>query len=627
MCKKKEVLIVEDERITASAIRGALINLNYAISSIVSTSNDAVKEASAKKPDIILMDIKLRGTKDGIHAAKKISDKLDIPIIFVTALTDQKILDRAKQTCPYGYVNKPVDEKELHSIIELALFRHEMEKRLKRSEEQYRLLFSSMREGVCIHEMMYDKSGKAVDYRIIEVNPSFTAILGIPSKKAIGSFASELFKTGEPPYLSLYAKVAETGSPEYFEAYFPQFSKHFSISVYSLGNNRLTTLFLDITETKRIEEESKKLQEQLIHSEKMAGIGTLTNGVAHEFNNLLQVLKGFLEFALKTKRPEDAEEALLRGISTSDRAAKIIKNLQMFSKEEISRKERSSITGPIEAALALFKDHMKKQNIEVLRKYLNTPELEINFSEMQEVFFNIISNARDAMLLEGGTLEIRVSQGKEYVEVSFKDTGSGIKAENLGRVFEPFYTTKGAIGGNKIPGIGLGLSVSHGIVRRHGGTIKVDSQVGVGTTFTLRLPIEESRTKIDIPKKFESQKQKNVPALHILVVDDEEEICRMLLKWMTSEGHDVEFETSGRGAIDLVKKESFDVVFLDLVMPGIPAFNVLERIKILSPHTRVVMMTGKLIDQTILHEFTERGASGFLQKPFKIEEIIQLLKN
>ena len=626
MCKKKQVLIVEDERITASAIRGALINLNYAISSIVSTSNDAVKEALAKKPDIILMDIKLRGNKDGIHAAKKIRDKLDIPIVFITALMDQKILDRAKQICPYGYVNKPVDEKELYSIIELALFRHEIEKRLKQSEEQFRLLFSSMREGVCIHEMMYDKSGKAVDYRIIEVNPSFTAILGIPSKKAIGSFASELFRTGEPPYLSLYARVAETGSPEFFEAYFPQFSKHFSISVYSLGNNRLTTLFLDITETKRIEEESKKLQEQLIHSEKMAGIGTLTNGVAHEFNNLLQVQKGFLEFALKTKRPEDAEEALLRGISTSDRAAKIIKNLQMFSKEEISHKERSSITGPIEAALALFADHMKKQNIEVLRKYLNTPELEINFSEMQEVFFNIISNARDAMLLEGGTLEIRVSQGKDYVEVSFKDTGSGIKAENLGRVFEPFYTTKGAIGGNKIPGIGLGLSVSHGIVRRHGGTIKVDSQVGVGTTFTLRLPIEESRTKIDIPKKFESQKQKNVPALHILVVDDEEEICRMLLKWMTSEGHDVEFETSGRGAIDLVKKESFDVVFLDLVMPGIPAFNVLERIKILSPHTRVVMMTGKLIDQTILHEFTERGASSFLQKPFGIEDIRQVLK-
>jgi len=249
----------------------------------------------------------------------------------------------------------------------------------------------------------------------------------------------------------------------------------------------------EITERKKIEEEREKARAELIQLAKMATIGTLASGIVHEFNNLLQVMRGHIEFAKKTKKQKDIEQALDILIDTSDRAEKIVRNLLNFSRRGGSEKELYDITEVVESVLALTENQLKRCSIRIIRQYKNTPAVEVNKTEMQQVFLDMIVNARDAMLPKGGKLKVSVTRAKKNVEISFSDTGIGIEKEKLNRLFEPFYTTKGFRDGSTTSGTGLGLYVSYGIIRRHKGSIEVRSQVGRGSTFTVRLPLGEAR--------------------------------------------------------------------------------------------------------------------------------------
>ncbi|MDH5683318.1 MAG: response regulator, partial [candidate division WOR-3 bacterium] len=381
----------------------------------------------------------------------------------------------------------------------------------------------------------------------------------------------------------------------------------------------------DITDRKKAEKEKEKLQAQLIQSAKMAAVGVLASGIAHGFNNLLQIMMGHVALAQRTKKRKDMKHALNIVLDTSDRAAKVIKDLLAFSRPELSEKELYDITEAIESVLSLAEEQLKKHNIKMVRKYERIPMIEVNKAEIQQVFLAIVINARDAMLAKGGELEICVKQVKGNIEVSFSDTGKGIEKDNLSKIFEPFYTTKGAFGGSTVPGMGLGLSVSYGIIQRHRGTIEVDSRVGRGTTFTVKLPVEEVEPGEKIVKEPKKKEIKKAKVMNILVVDDEREICKIFANWLSVDGHRVKSVLTGKEAIELVKNEHFNVAFLDIIMPGISGNTVLEEIKKISPKTKVVMITGKLMSHYLLTKLRQKGASGCIEKPFGIEEIKEAL--
>ena len=382
----------------------------------------------------------------------------------------------------------------------------------------------------------------------------------------------------------------------------------------------------DVTEYKRAEEEKERLQAQLIQSEKMAGIGTLTGGIAHEFNNLLQIMRGHTEFAQTTRKDRDMEEALDIVMDSSERASKIIRDLLAFSRAEVADKESSDIINSIETVLSLIENHVVLYNIRVVRKYKRVPRLDVNREEMEQVFLNIITNARDAMLPGGGMLEIQVQQVHGSVEMSFSDTGAGIEEENLSKIFEPFYTTKvTGISDPMIMGTGLGLAVSYGIVKRHGGTIEVESEVGKGTTFTIKLPCIKGKRKEKVIEVEKKKSVKKADRSHILVVDDEVEICHLIENLLSLEGHRVSSVLTGKEAVDLAGKKIFNVVFLDMVMPGISAVEVFEKIKKISPNTRVVMITGQFLDEDLMKKLKQRGVSAFLQKPFSCDDIKEFI--
>ena len=474
--KKKQILIVEDERITAMDIKTSLERLGYIVSGTVASGKEAIKKAKENHPDIVLMDIVLEGEMDGIETASVIRTRFDIPVVYLTAYVDERTIERAKTTEPFGCVLKPFNDNDLNSTLEMAFYKHKMEKRLKESEAFNFSLF----QYNPIETMVVDREGRVVKsnlarrksgVRLPDIGDVMYKDYASKHETDMHAELMECIRSG---------KIKEFPELEYGD-------KLLNITIAPFPAGAIITS-QDITDRKRMEEEKNSLQAQLVHSEKMAGIGTLVSGIAHEFNNMLQIIQGHSEFAQRTKKIEHMEEALDIVVSTSDKLVKIVRDLLTFSRQEELEKELCDITDLVESSLSLIEGQLKKHNIEVVRgEYGRIPSIKANKAEMQQVFLNIIMNARDAMLPKGGKLKIRIKQVKKKVEVSFSDTGKGIEKENLGKVFEPFYTTKGAAGGSLgVTGTGLGLSVAYGIVQRHGGAIEVESDAGKGTTFTIK---------------------------------------------------------------------------------------------------------------------------------------------
>lgn len=261
--KKKQILVVEDEQIVADDLKTILHKLGYAVAATAFSGKNAIKKAKEKRPDLALVDIVLKGEMDGIEVASILRTRFNIPVVYLTAYGDDKTLERAKTTEPFGYILKPFEERNLHINIEMAFYKHQMENLLKRSEERYRALYSTMNEGVCLHEIIYNESGDAKDYRILDVNPAFESITGLKREKTVGRKGSELFKTRKPPFIEIYEKVAASGKRTSFETYFSPTKKHIRISVFSYEEGKYASVFTDITERKRAEEKLRENRERL----------------------------------------------------------------------------------------------------------------------------------------------------------------------------------------------------------------------------------------------------------------------------------------------------------------------------------------------------------------------------
>ena len=239
----------------------------------------------------------------------------------------------------------------------------------------------------------------------------------------------------------------------------------------------------------RVEERTQQIREMqsvLVRSEKLASLGELAAGIAHELNN---PLTGIILHASILRRkahfPEDLEKELETITEEADRCARIVRNLLDFSRKTESQKGLNNINDVIDQALGLVENLSVFQNIEIVKKYsADIPELLLDPNQMVQVFVNMFVNASQSME-DGGklTLWTGLDLDGETVIVRVKDTGQGIKEEHRGKIFDPFFSTKGA------RGTGLGLSVSYGIVEGHGGTIEVQSEMGKGTVFTVMLPV------------------------------------------------------------------------------------------------------------------------------------------
>jgi len=252
---------------------------------------------------------------------------------------------------------------------------------------------------------------------------------------------------------------------------------------------RLFGVVQDITEREQAEEREKELQRELYLSSRLAAIGELAAGVAHQINNPLTGVLGFSQRLLRKSTDQETNQDLKRIYTEAERAAKVVQNLLTFARRRQTQKQYSDINEILESALELRAYELNTSNIEVVTNLApSLPEIMLDFHQIEEVFLNIILNAEQAMTEanSGGKLTIKTEERKGYIRTTFTDNGPGIPAENLEKIFDPFFSTKGEKGGT-----GLGLSVCHGIISEHGGRIYAKNKPGKGATFFIELPLPE----------------------------------------------------------------------------------------------------------------------------------------
>jgi PAS domain S-box-containing protein len=404
-----------------------------------------------------------------------------------------------------------------------------------------------------------------------------------------------------------------------------------SPSVLRSGGRYILTVFIrDITER-------KKMEQRLFQTEKLKSLGELAGGVAHDFNNVLAAILGRVQLlTINVKTPTGKQErrkatfALKKGLKIIEKAAldgaETVRRIQEFSRKRIDDKNFTQvdinelINDVLEFTKVKWKNTAESKGIKIkIRKKLSSLPFTLgSAAELREVFTNLINNAVDAMP-QGGSIEFKTFRENSHILIKVTDSGEGIKKAIRDRLFDPFFTTKGP------QSTGLGLSVSYGIISRHRGTITVDSDKALGTTFTIQLPISEETTVQEAKKEKVNLKSRKQKKTRILVIDDEKEIRQLLSDILTDGGHEVTAASDGNKGIEVFKKGEFDLVFTDLGMPRMSGWQVAEKIKSINDLIPVALITGWSIDLSE-SEIEKSGVDLVVQKPFKVDQMLKLVQ-
>ncbi len=367
--------------------------------------------------------------------------------------------------------------------------------------------------------------------------------------------------------------------------------------------------------------DKRRLQEQLIQSEKLSAIGQLIAGVAHDLNNPLASVVGFSDFLSESGEVPPALAEPLQVIrQEAERAATIVKNLLSFARRQEGAHQLQPVQPILESTLALLRNQLMANKAEAtLEVEPDLPQIEVNANQIKQIFVNLINNASQAIASasRGGRIRVVAKRWLDGVAVSIADDGPGIPDEIASRVFEPFFTTK-----PEGEGTGLGLSVCQGIVKEHGGRITLETSPGAGATFTVELP-GGSRTARPAPAAAPIAPGKR---LRILVVDDEPHILHYMRATLESWGHTVDVSSDGADALERALAEPFDVIICDLRMPRLGGRELYQSLVQRHPQVaeRIIFATGDTVRGDTLH-FLEHLGRPYLHKPFTLAELRSVL--
>ncbi len=363
--------------------------------------------------------------------------------------------------------------------------------------------------------------------------------------------------------------------------------------------------------------ERRRLQDQLIQSEKMSAIGQLIAGVAHDLNNPLASVVGFSDFLAELRDiPASFVEPLQVIRQEAERAANIVKNLLSFARSQEGERKPEHIKAILESTLVLLRNQLMAHKVEAtLEVEAGLPDVEVNGNQIKQVFVNVINNACQAIATDApsGRIWIAATRLRDGIAVSVKDSGPGMTEEIAARVFEPFFTTKG-----EGEGTGLGLSICQGIVKEHGGRISLETKPGAGATFTVELPVGGAAPRAEpAPASAAAARP-----LQILVVDDEPHILHYMRATLESWGHTVEVASDGTYALERALAGAFDVIICDLRMPHLSGRDMYLKLARQDPRVaeRIIFATGDTVRGDTL-QFLEGLGRPYLHKPFTLAEL------
>lgn len=364
-------------------------------------------------------------------------------------------------------------------------------------------------------------------------------------------------------------------------------------------------------------------------NQRLAAVGQLAAGVAHEFNNLLAAMSGRAQLAEVVESKDAYDQLVSTVLVASVRGADIARKLMDFAQPPEPRREPIAIEQSLDAALAVTAKEITLAGIEVHTDYATEGErVFADRIQLQHVFVNLILNACHVMPTGGDlwlTTRHEVQGGDDgQIVVLVRDNGPGVSEANLRRLFEPFFTVQGTKGRRAVRGAGLGLAVSHGIVRAHGGTIVARSEEGHGTEFELRLRVHRNIIPEDAQKTEEVAPPLVTRDRSVLVVEDEPDVLDIVARFLGKHGFHAVMAQSTAEALAVLGVARFDVVVTDLMMPGGGGREVLSVVRRMPDPPPVVVITGMPV-QALDDRVLELGADAYLQKPFRLTDMLSTL--
>jgi two-component system, cell cycle sensor histidine kinase and response regulator CckA len=500
----ESILIVEDERIVARDLQALLQQLGYSVPAIAATGADAIAKVTALHPDLVLMDIRLQGAIDGIETAAAILTQFDIPVIYLTAFTDEATRQRARQTAPYGYLAKPFDERTVQATIEMALERHARDRQGRAQEQWLTSTFAGLRDAV----VTIDAHGV-----ITFINPAAEQLLRCVQADVIGAAVADVIilrdartrdQIEHPMLAALHrdrpvpqmddsiliardgAEIAITGSIA-------------PIQTAQQGIQGAVLVFQERTTQQRVKAVSCTQNPQSEDDRQIQRLRVLAGGIAHDFNNILAAVLGNAQLAgLELSAEHSAHESLTKIANSVHRAADLTRELRAYASDAPILPEPLDLNLLVRQAVASLSNSTLTRATIRLQLPPELPPVEADATQIQRVVQHLLINAVEAIGEADGiiaiTTEIRQVTSAElatavvgtnlppggYIVIQIVDTGCGMDEATLMQIFDPFFTTK-------FTGRGLGLPAVLGIVRQHGGALTVQSAPGQGSIFTILL--------------------------------------------------------------------------------------------------------------------------------------------
>ena len=506
--------------------------------------------------------------------------------------------------------------------------RKDAQESLRTSEAQYRSLIQNSSEAIYVlHHGKFQLINKSFEkmfgYSWEEIkSPEFNFDnLIAPDNREMLSDRRDALKTGIINNTAYEFTALTKGKLE--------IEVEVSVSYLKYGDGSMASqgIVRNITEKKRALMEKQKVQKQLFQAQKMDSIGRLAGGIAHDFNNILTAISGHAELMKMHYRDDTTKAGRFAEIvyKAAGRASSLTRQLLSLARQDRPTFTSVNISEVINDALKISEKIFDK-NIDISLKLKKNIRVKGDQNQLDQVFTNLLINAKDAMP-DGGTIHVNITDGlkrediailgenkdeQQFVKISVSDNGMGMTQEVKERLFEPFYTTK-----SKGKGTGLGLAMAYAIIQNHHGHIEVESTIGEGSVFHIFLPssiVNESVSQ-DLPTMKGGHET-------ILVVDDEEEIRGLTKSLLETLGYTVYLAKNGREALSIYKEKhsKIDFVLLDVVMPEMAGEETYRAIKQINPFVKVLIFSGYGMDQRS-SRLLKLGANGFIQKPFEINQL------
>ena len=620
----KKILVVDDDRIILKFAKKLLERDGHE----VATAEDgfvALNLLTSFTPDIMFFDLimpKIDGQKL-IQIVRKMPHLEDCYMVIVSAAVAE-IDFSFESTGADSYIAKgPFDKMGEHflSAVEAAAAprKDDQPKPIKGLDTVYarrmtKELLSRNRHLEAILESMSEGILELYSGRIVYANAVALSLFGMPQEKLIAAYPPDLFN---PELRDQLEALLASDSEEAIEIgeNFPVELNGRQITIKKLPIiSDLSTVILMITDVT----DRKRLEMQLQHIQKMEAIGTIASGVAHNFRNTLtEILVNSQVLQMNFKDVSGLPEITERINTSVKRGARLVDGLLQFSRKQIKEEFKPfDLSEVIQNTYEIIRTSFD-QKIKIHIDLADSLPVIGDPSGLSQVMMNLCTNARDAMP-DGGVLSIEAKQHGDIAVVAVADTGEGMDAETVEKCFDPFFTMK-PIG----KGTGMGLSTTYGIIKSHDGTIKVESEPGKGSAFTIQLPMAKEAQAIKNRPKPELVRGNGQL---VLVVDDEPEILKAMQDLLGGIGYRSVLAACGTDALKVYKNEKPDVVLMDINMPGMDGLDCSAQITKEYPDAKIAILSGYELDKEQMTDLFENNViHGYLTKPVEMAELSAMM--